>query len=158
VTTVGPFDFAEIQGITFDGTNIWVSRFGGSDLLRLDSAGGVLQTVPLGEYPRQAVFDDANLWVPMLPVSSQGGSVAIVAAAGGKVVATLTGNGLENPFGASFDGERVLITNGDSTVSVWRAADLEPLGTTSTTTGPGYPCSDGINFWLPLGAGQLARF
>jgi hypothetical protein len=158
VTTVGPYDFVEIQGIAFDGTNMWLSRFGGSDLLRLDSNGAVLQDVPLGEYPRQAAFDGANLWVPLLPVNSQGGSLAVVSAATGTVVATLTGNGLDNPFAAAFDGQRVLVANSPTSVSLWRAADLTPLGTLPIASGPGYPCSDGINFWFPSNDGHLIRF
>ena len=158
VTTVGPYDALEIQGITFDGTNMWLSRFGGSDLLRLDADGAVLQDVSLAEYPRQAAFDGANLWVPMLPVNSQGGSLAVVSVATGTVVATLTGNGLDNPFAVAFDGQRVLVTNSPSSVSLWRATDLSPLGTVPIAAGPGYPCSDGINFWFPTNGGNLARF
>ena len=74
----------------------------------------------------------------------------------------LTGNGLKNPAVAAFDGQRVLVTNlfGDS-VSLWKAADLTPLGSfpTGTGTSPFGACSDGVNFWITLQtAGRLARF
>lgn len=158
VTTVGPYSNQEIQGIAFDGTNMWLSHFGGSDLLRLDANGGVLQSVPLGAYPRQAVFDGANLWVPLLPTNSQGGSLAVVSVATGNVLATLTGNGLDNPIAAAFDGARVLVSNYPASVSIWRAADLSALGTVAMTSGTSRPCSDGVSFWLPRSDGRLARF
>ena len=49
------------------------------------------------------------------------------------VLATLTGNGLNGPYTTAFDGERILVTNinGDS-ISLWKAADLTPLGTFAT--------------------------
>jgi hypothetical protein len=78
------------------------------------------------------------------------------------VLAQLSGNGLNQPITATFDGERILITNfdGDS-VSLWKAADLTPLGSysTGTNTSPFGACSDGPNFWITLrAAGTLARF
>jgi hypothetical protein len=74
----------------------------------------------------------------------------------------LTGNGLNFPRAAAFDGQRVLVTNfaGDS-VSLWKAADLTPLGSfaTGSSTGPQGACSDGVNFWITLNAtSKLARF
>ena len=63
---------------------------------------------------------------------------------------------------AAFDGQRVLVTNllGDS-VSLWKAADLTPLGffPTGTNTKPPGACSDGIDFWITLmTVNQIARF
>jgi hypothetical protein len=77
------------------------------------------------------------------------------------VLATLTGNGLNAPWQAAFDGQRILVTNptGNS-VSLWKAADLTPIGSISTGAGtnPFGVCSDGINFWITLqGPNQLAR-
>ena len=143
------------SGILFDGTNIWVSDLMAGDLLRLDSNGAVLQTVHTGT-PGQTAFDGANLWVPRVD------SVYVVRASTGEIVATLTGNGLQNASAAAFDGVRILVTNFQTdTVSIFRAADLAPLGSFSTGTGsePNGVASDGINFWIALqGAGQLARF
>jgi len=63
---------------------------------------------------------------------------------------------------AAFDGQRVLVTNQISgTVSLWKAADLTPIGVfdTGVNTLPLGACSDGINFWIALqGTNQLARF
>jgi hypothetical protein len=44
-------------------------------------------------------------------------------------------------------------------VSLWKAADLTPIGSFSTSTEPFGACSDGINFWIILNiTNQLARF
>jgi hypothetical protein len=78
------------------------------------------------------------------------------------VLATLTGNGLNTPTTTAFDGERILVTNvSNNSVSLWKAADLIPLGNISTgaNTTPFGACSDGLNFWIILNnTGKLARF
>jgi hypothetical protein len=76
------------------------------------------------------------------------------------VLATLTGNGLGNAFQAAFDGQRVLVTSSSGSLSLWKAADLTPLGFVDV---PGMipigVCSDGFNFWIAMdGPHQLARF
>lgn len=143
------------MGIIFDGSNIWVANVHSGDLTKLDSTGAILQTVHVGT-TQFIGFDGTNIWVP------GPSSVTVVRASTGDVVATLTGNGVASSNAAAFDGERMMITNPDSgTVSLWRAADLSPLGSFSTgaTSLPYLLGSDGINFWLALGGtGQLARF
>ena len=82
-------------------------------------------------------------------------------ASNGAVLATLTGNGTGNPRMAAFDGERVLTSNGGASesVSLWRAADLQPLGSFGMPGTPFGICSDGVNFWITLGAPpKIARF
>ena len=68
---------------------------------------------------------------------------------------------MNSPNTAAFDGERILIIdpNGNN-VSLWKAADLTPLGSVSTgsLTGPTGACSDGLHFWITLATGKLARF
>jgi hypothetical protein len=88
--------------------------------------------------------------------------VTIVRASSGAVLGSLTGNGLNLPVQAAFDGERVLVTNydGDS-VSLWKAADLTPIGNVQTgnLTRPWGVSSDGVNFFISLhGSDRLARF
>jgi hypothetical protein len=102
------------------------------------------------------VFDGVNLWVPTLTQS-----LTVVRAATGAVLATITGNGLDFPTAAAFDGERVLIVNNTGSVSLFKAADLSPLGFLST--GPGTQAiaaaSDGLNFWIALGSpAEVLRF
>ena len=94
--------------------------------------------------------------------SGASNSVTVVRARDGQVLATLTGNGLFTPWGATFDGQRILVTNlNGNSVSVWKAADMTPLGSFATGpgTGPTGACSDGINFRILLSStNQLARF
>ncbi len=157
VTTVTT-SFSEPIGALYDGANVWVTDFNAGTLLKLDSAGAILQTVTVGTNPTFPVFDGTNIWVP-----NQGSSwVSVVRASSGAVLQTLTGNGLSFPTAAAFDGERVLITNfGGDSVSLWKAADLTALGSFATGSGtqPFGACSDGVNFWIALiNARKLARF
>jgi YVTN family beta-propeller protein len=149
--------FSQPDGIIFDGANLWVTDLGDNTLKRLDSNGTVIQTVPVGGAPRFPVFDGSNVWVP----NSNDASVTVVRARDGIVLATLTGNGLNGPVQAAFDGERILVTNfGGNSLSLWKATDLTPVGNvfTGTGTGPWGVCSDGINFWITLEAiNELAR-
>jgi hypothetical protein len=74
----------------------------------------------------------------------------------------LTGNGLNGPVAAAFDGQRVMVTNDSgNSVSLWKAADLTALGSfaTGASTGPFGACSDGISFWITLfNTDKLVRF
>jgi DNA-binding beta-propeller fold protein YncE len=145
-------------GILYDGANIWVTDVGVDKLFKLDSSGAIIQTVSMGSQPAFPAFDGTNIWVP----NQNANTVAVVRAATGTVLATLTGNGLGFPELASFDGERMLITSIDgNTVSLWKASDLSPLGFVGTgmNSNPIGACSDGLNFWIALsGTGKLARF
>ena len=149
--------FAAPFGALFDGTNVWVTDTVGT-LLKLNASGSILQTVTVGSFPGYPILDGENIWVP----NAFSASVSVVRVSNGAVLATLTGNGLGGSVAAAFDGQRVLITNhpGNS-VSLWKAADLTPLGNFSTgaSTGPNGVCSDGVHFWIALGsASELARF
>jgi len=155
VTTVTT-GFSHPAGILYNGANIWVTDVGDNTLKKLDSNGVILQTVTVGNFPQFPVFDGTNIWVP------GSNTVTVVRAASGAVLATLSGNGLNIPSAAAFDGQRILVTNqfGHS-VSLWKATDLTPLGSvpTGANTFPTGACSDGLNFWVTLqGQGRLARF
>jgi len=156
--TTATTGFNSPRGALYDGANIWVTDFTGGTLLKLDSAGAILQSVTVGDLPSWPIFDGTNIWVP----NNGSNSVSVFRASTGAVLATLTGNGLNTPQSAAFDGQRVLVTNifGNS-VSLWKAADLTPLGSfaTGASTFPFGACSDGINFWITLdGPAKLARF
>lgn len=165
VTTVST-GFNAPLGIVFDGTNMWVANQVGATLVKLNSDGSVAQTINVGSFPQFPVFDGTNIWVPNL--SSNSVTVVRVKDASGNslpsafVLATLTGNGLSGPYGAAFDGERILIVNADGeSVSLFKSADLSSLGSfpTGAGTSPLNACSDGLNFWITLsGANKLARF
>lgn len=149
--------FMEPRGIVFDGANIWVTDFQANKLFKLDSNGSIVQAITVGIHPTFPIFDGTNIWVP----SSTSNTVTVVRAPTGAILATLTDNGLNVPIQAAFDGERVLVTNPTArTASLWKAADLTPLGFVSTGADnpPWGVCSDGINFWITLGPDKLARF
>jgi hypothetical protein len=156
VTTVTA-GFSQPTGAVYDGSNVWVTDAGASTLLRLNSGGAVLQSVTVGE-ATHPVFDGQNIWAPNPFVSA----VTVVRASSGAVLRVVTGNGLFSPITGAFDGERVvLVSNTADTVSIFKAADLSPLG--SFSTGPGTQpfgvCSDGIRFWVALySAGKIAQF
>lgn len=89
-------------------------------------------------------------------------TVTVVRASTGAIVNTLSGNGLNGPLIAAFDGERILVTNSNgNSVSLWKATDMSPLGSVATgaNTFPPGACSDGLNFWITLnGTSKLVRF
>jgi hypothetical protein len=162
VTTVSTTGFNGLLGIIYDGANMWVTDYVDHELNKLDSSGNILLSVPVGTVPGFPAFDGTNIWVP----NQNSDSVTVVRATGGlagTVLATLTGNGLNGPRQAAFDGERIMVTNlTGSSVSLWKASDLTAIGTFSTgsNTNPNGVCSDGLNFWITLGTnpGKLARF
>jgi YVTN family beta-propeller protein len=142
-------------GALYDGSHIWITDNGANTLLKLDSAGNIIQTVSVGSQPQFPVFDGINIWVP----NEGDNSITVVQASSGNVVATI--GGLNNPFSLTFDGERILATNvGTTSVSVFKAADLSLVATVSTgAAGTPYgACSDGINFWVTTAPGNLLRF
>ena len=148
--------FSQPLGIVYDGANMWVTDYNFGTLLKLDSSGAILQTVTVGTHPRFPAFDGTNIWVP----NADDATVSVVRASSGAVLATLTGNGMFNPLTLAFDGQRMLGSNPSTdTVSLWKAADLTPLGSfpmPSSSTPRGI-CSDATNFWVALTDG-IARF
>jgi hypothetical protein len=160
VTTVTA-GFGIMIAALYDGANIWVTRVIPAmpgTLLKLNSAGVILQTITVGLEPQNPVFDGANIWSP----NGDSSSISVVRASNGAVLATLTGNGLNQPFAAAFDGQRILVTNlaiGENSVSLWKAADLTPLGVYNTGMRPLAACSDGVNFWITFSFdSKIARF
>ena len=153
VTTVTT-GFGRVNHVVFDGSNVWATNPPG--LVKLDAAGAILQTVTLSGSSLIHAFDGSSLWVPIISLSQ----VAVVKASNGTILSTLTGNGLSQPIAAAFDGQRVLVTNFGGNLSLWKAADLSPLGFFPIGPGiPNYACSDGISFWITMQmSGRLARF
>jgi hypothetical protein len=147
-------------GLVYDGANMWVTnQILEGKLFKLDSNGFPIQTIDTGAFPTFPVFDGTNIWVP------NSGSITVVRASTGTVIATLEHFFIESPLAGAFDGERILFTDGGKGgggyVSVWKATDLTPINAISPgeNTSPYGVCSDGTNFWIALnGTGQLARY
>ena len=145
--------------ILFDGASMWISDQAGARVLKMNADGSIGVSIPVEGTPEGLVFDGSNVWAAVV---TDTGDLVVINAAGGTVLQTLTGNGLMSPLSVAFDGQRILATNVDgNSVSLWRAADLAPLGTFSTLPGgePRGVASDGIDFWIAFGSsGQLGRF
>lgn len=153
VVTTFTTGFSQPRGILFDGANLWVTDAGDTSLKRVDrNNGGVLQTISLSGSVQHPIFDGTNLWIP----STGPDKLYVVRGVGGltgTVLATLTGNGLNSPFQAAFDGERICVTNaGAGTVSLWKATDLSQIGSVTLNTDPTVNakgiCSDGTTFFI----------
>src|SRR5262249_4739442 len=120
----------------------------------------ILQTVTMipGTAALTPFFDGTNFWIPI----TQSNEIIVVRRATGSILQTLTGNGLNMPLAIAFDGERILVTNGNgNSVSLWKAADLTPITSFSTgpATVPQAACHDGRQFWITLSAtNKVARF
>ncbi len=153
---------AQAFSVLFDGTNVWaLTDTQPGTLVRLDATGNPLQTVIVGSNPRFATFDGANIWVPNLGSAN----VTVVQASTGAVLATLplvVGAEKSLPWAATFDGQRVLVTDLFSRVSLFKAADLSPIATVDLGAGLGEPyqaCNDGTHFFLAvLGPNAVGRF
>jgi len=170
VTTVTT-GFGAVIGAVFDGSNVWMtdavpSASGPSPslpdgfnspgtLVKLNASGAILQSVTVGFTPQHPAFDGSNIWVP----NTASASVTVVRASTGAVLQTLTA-GIAAPISVAFNGERVLVTSGGTAITVWKAADLTPVGSFPIGTGSFGACSDGINFWITLisSTSSLARF
>jgi hypothetical protein len=158
--------FSFLEDIVWDGSNMWVGD-AGAGLLRLDSNGAVVQTVPaIG--PGRMVYDGANLWLAQFHGNRAASDILVVRAATGEIVATVSGNGLGLAHEIGFDGRRIIVGNTDpgtiSSISLWDAASLTPLGnfsaglTNTYEPGPNGICSDGIDFFLTFPGRGLARY
>jgi hypothetical protein len=162
VTTVSGFN--NIFGIVYDGSHMWVTSWGDKTIKKLDSAGNVLQSVPVGNQPGHPAFDGVNIWVP----NYSSNDVTVVRATDSQgnpitpfVVQTVSAFLMAGPQTAAFDGERVLIACEGNSVFVFRATDLSFLGAAGTgaRSTPFGACSDGLNFWVTLrGTDKLLRF
>lgn len=147
----------------FDGQSVWVLDNLGT-ILRMNPDGTVGQQVAIGASAEGFAFDGENIWVtranPDVEIPSE---LVVVRASTGEILRRLTGNGLTGPNGVAFDGERILVTDALNTdtqlVSMWRAADFAPLGSTTLPVKPGQVCSDGNAFWFTLPQWyELVRF
>jgi uncharacterized protein DUF6923 len=150
--------FGTPVNIIWDGANLWLND---GQIKRIDPSNGtVLQTIPISGVANMR-FDGANLWMSLHNTNN----LMIMRAVGplrATVLATLTGNGLQGPYGMAFDGERMLVCNNDgNSVSLFKAADFTALGNvyTGDLSDPRFACNDGVNFWvIRYGKRDIVRF
>lgn len=162
-TTIGT-GFNQPVGIVFDGKDLWVVDGGDDALYRVNAAhGAIIETLDMETITSPIAipaFDGSNIWVPVTD-----GLKIVSTSAPARLLATLSGNGLgSDNLAVAFDGERMMVTNhGGTTVSLWKASSLTPLGNLNLGTGksPGGVCSDGLHFWIAVntpGSDFLMRF
>ena len=163
-TTTVTAGLGALAGIAYDGKNIWVADASANAIHKLDAAGSILQTVALGIPPTHLTYDGANLWVTSFSPNPNG-SLVVVQASSGSIVATIAGdasNGIKGPQKPAFDGERIVVPNYyANAATVFKAADLSVMAQTSlgAGAGPSGACSDGIDLWIPLTAtNRIVRF
>lgn len=152
-----------VQGLAFDGTNLWLAAAGTDDYIaKIDTTGGVLsllQSIPAPPPPsstgtvRDMAFDGTDLWVP------NDGSDAIyrMSMDEGTVLETIAAPGLEirgttwadgHLYGNDKDTDWVYVWDaGSSTWSQAFETPLPPGGTTSNRWFTGMTW-DGVNFWM----------
>jgi DNA-binding beta-propeller fold protein YncE len=86
-------------------------------------------------------------------------SITVVQASSGNVVATIVSDGVNNlsgPQQASFDGERVLVTNrGNNSITLFKAADLSVIANEIFNDTPYGVCSDGTHFFITFTSAEL---
>ena len=99
-TGTGPY------GVAFDGTNIWVTNLGSSNVTKRRVFDGLnLGTFSTGASPSGIAFDGANIWV----VSSGGNAVTKLRTSDGAFIdAFLVGT---SPNGVAFDGTNMWVAN-----------------------------------------------
>jgi len=95
-------------------------------------------------------------------------SLTVVRASDGLVLKTFSAgngnaNGMSLPVVATFDGQRVLVTNhGNASVSLFQATTLSAIGSVAAPglNQPYGACSDGASFWVGFvgSPGKIGRF
>lgn len=132
------------NGITFDGTNIWVVNYTQNNVRKVQpTTCNVLGTFTVGSGPFGVVFDGANIWV----TNFLGNSVTELNGTTGATIGTFSvGHG---PRGLMFDGANIWVANYNSnTVTKLKASTGALLGTFSVGSGPYTLTFDGTNIWV----------
>ena len=152
---------ASLQGLVFDGTNLWIIAAGSDDqVAKIDTTGGVVTVLDVFEAPlngtgtaRDAAYDSTDFWIP----NDGTDSIYRVAVDGGEVLETIPSPDIE-PRGTTWaDGKLYCNDKGTDLVYVWdpdAAAWSEVFSVPIPPDGPDsnpFPTGmawDGISFWL----------
>jgi YVTN family beta-propeller protein len=132
------------EGVSSDGTHVWVANFGGGTVSEIDaSTGTVVKTITVGSEPEGVSSDGTHVWV----ANSNGGTVSEIDESTGTVVNTIpVGSG---PQGVSSDGTDVWVTNYlGGTVSEIDASTGTVVNTITVGTYPIGVSSDGTHVWV----------
>jgi hypothetical protein len=135
-------------GIAFDGTNMWVTDFGGTDIAKVSPTLRV-STFPLGSNleTEGIAFDRTNMWV-----TNQGDSSLKKISPSGAVIGTFTVG--SEPNAIAFDGTNMWVTlQGGTVVEV--ASDGTVGTTVALQSGPSGIAFDGMNMWITAHDGTV---
>lgn len=143
--------FGTVLGMVFDGTSLWLVTSTG--LCKHNAGDDVVAwncspvTGGFASASVNPIFDGINLVIP----DRDANKIVIVRPSTTTVVGTITGNGLDKPGYAAFDGERIAFSNAfANTVSIFRASDFSPLGVVNLGGGgvQYQIASDGLHFFV----------
>jgi hypothetical protein len=131
-------------GITFDGSNIWVS-IGDGTLTKVRASDGTILgnfSAGLGSGAGLMCFDGANVWV----TSYYNNAVVKMRASDGAILGTFPAH---QAYALAFDGTNIWVVNHfDNTVTKLRASDGANLGTFAVGSQPIGVTFDGANIWV----------
>lgn len=164
----GPQTFAAgetPEGLTFDGTNIWITNHGSSGpgsggVTELQaSSGAVVNSIPLTTInPGYGIaFDGAHIWIP----GGTGMAVSVVElqASTGAILGTYPIPGSGAPACVAFDGANIWVATNNSTVTELQASTGNILGTypLGSVTSSGGVAFDGTYIWVSGHNGFIAQ-
>jgi YVTN family beta-propeller protein len=131
------------EGVSSDGTHVWVANFGGNTVSEIDaSTGTVVNTIPVGSEPEGVSSDGTHVWV-----ANGGGTVSEIDGSTGTLVKTIPVGSV--PLGVSSDGTHVWVTNSiGNTVSEIDASTGTLVNTITLGSGPYGVSSDGTHVWV----------
>lgn len=150
-----------LQGLAYDGTDIWLSAGGNDDLVvRADTTGGLLTPLQVITAPpagagvvRDMAFDGTHLWIP----NSTPAEIYRVDPSDGAVLDTIPTPGAEARGAVWADGRLYCNDIDTDTVYVWDESSESWSAVFTTPVPPGgaegdrYPTGmtwDGYNFWI----------
>jgi hypothetical protein len=152
---------ADLVGICFDGTNIWVTNNTGNSVIKINATThAIVGTYGVGNSPNGICFDGTYIWV----ANGNSNSISKLLAATGSVVGTYStnDNSLSYPFyliyphDILFDGTYIWVS-GSNVDQVVYLAKYDTSGSLigfaniidqSYYIGPGRMAYDGTNIWV----------
>lgn len=130
-------------GLASDGHNVWVGDEAGLVIVRRNSDGGVVRSIPIGGEPWALAFDGSNMWVSNVGNNT----ITKIRAHDFAVLGTFPTQ--SGPFSITFDGANIWVGNLYShSVTELRACDGTHVGTFATGGATAGLAFDGINVWV----------
>lgn len=130
------------NGITFDGSNLWVSNSGTASILQMSRTGTVIRTVPTPAGTMYSAFDGTYIWATAMTANT----VTKINASTGAVVGNYPTGAY--PTGIDTDGTSVYVANQNSnSISVLRSSTGGLVKTIPVGANPLDLAFDGRSLW-----------